>query len=202
MSNVNSNDFLTADISTLGKGNGGNNKSKIDADIYEAVCIAVCDAGIATKTYQGKEKKVQNAVLVWQIDHVNGFGSQSVVTDWVVVSGHENSNFMKNFIVPAKLNIKTIGDLVGKSVRVEIDHNDQGYPVIARYFASKKAIEVVDGLYLPAWIYEKGYKLRKHEKVVDGARPKTVKDESIQKPAVTSEEVYVEDSKDPSDLPF
>lgn len=193
-------DFLTTDLSSIGKGTGGANKSKIDADIYEAVCIGVCDAGISTKTYQGKDKQVQNAVLVWQIDHVNGFGSQSIVTDWVAVSGHENSNFMKNFIVPAKLTIKNIGDLIGKSVRVEIDHNDQGYPVITRYFASKKAIDVVDGLYIPTWIINKGYPLRKHTKVLDGARPVTPKTESTGK--TSAPEVAPSASEEASDLPF
>lgn len=196
-------DFLTTDLSSIGRGNGGGaNKSKIDADIYEAVCIGVCDAGISTKTYQGKDKQVQNAVLVWQIDYVNGFGSQSIVTDWIAVSGHENSNFMKNFVVPAKLKIKSIGDLIGKSVRVEIDHNDQGYPVITRYFASKKAIDVVDGLYIPTWIINKGYPLRKHTKVLDGARPVTPKTESTGKADQSLDVANSTEAANSDDLPF
>lgn len=197
MNNEINNNCLGMDIANIGKPTGaGGNKRKIEPDIYEAVCIAVCDAGISTKNYQGKEKKVQNVVLVWQLDHVNGFGSQSVVTDWVAVSGHENSNFMKNFIVPTKLNVKLIGDIVGKAVRMEIDHTEQGYPTIARYFASKKAIDVVDGLYVPAWIYAKGYPMLKHVKVLDGTRPKTEKSVEPQKPAIVSEEAKGDD------LPF
>lgn len=187
--------LFTSSINTLGNSKG-NSKSAIDADIYEAVCIGIADAGTSTKTWQGKEKQVANLVLVWQLDHINGFGSQSVVTDWVQPSGHENSNFTKNFLTPAKLKVNNLGELVGKAVRVEIEIGENGYPQITRYFASKKPIDVAEGLYLPAWIITKGYPTRTHDKVLAGARPVAVKAEGAET-APTAEEKAAGDS-----LPF
>ena len=162
-------------INTLGNSKG-NAKSKIEPDIYEAVIIGLADAGTSVKSWQGKDRTVQNIVLVMQIDHVNGFGSPSVVTDWVVPSGHDQSNFKKNFIDAAKLKITSLGDLVGAKVRVEIEDNADGFARVARYFVSKQPIDIAEGLYIPKWIVDKAYPIRKDPKVLDGVRPAPVAD--------------------------
>ena len=120
------NNFLTCPIAKIGGGNAGTSKSAIPEDIYEAVCIGVADAGKSESTWQGKTKMQQNAVIVWQIDFINGFGSQCVITDWVKPSGNENSRWTKEFITPSKLKLTSMGDLVGKTVRVEIGTNPEG----------------------------------------------------------------------------
>lgn len=165
-------DIFNSSVNSFGRGTGtGASKSKIEPDIYEGVIIALADAGKNEKVWQGQAKMVQQIVLAIQLEHVNGWGETSLVTDWQSVSGHENSNFTKNFLVPCKLaNIGSIGELVGKPIRVEIEDNAEGYPRIARYFASKKPIEPV-GAHLPKWLVEKGYPLRSHLAVLPGIRP-------------------------------
>ena len=172
---VEANDFLTCDINNIGKpaNGGGSKKSAIEADIYEAVIIGVCDAGKSEYEWQGKTKIQQNAVIVIQLDHINGFGTQSVVTTWVKPSGHENSKWTKEFITPTKLKIKSMGDLLGQAIRVEIEIDEKGYPNVTRYFASKKPIEVATGLYIPEWIYKKSYPMVKHNSILNGIRPKS-----------------------------
>ena len=172
------NNFLTCPLAKVGGGNNGSSKSAVPEDIYEAICIGVVDAGKSETTWQGKTKLQQNAVIVWQIDYINGFGSQTVITDWVKPSTHENSRWTKEFVTPTKLKLNSMGDLVGKAVRVEVGVNEQGYPTILRYFASKKPIDVAEGMYIPEWIYKKEYKFVKHAKVLEGVRPKTEKVET------------------------
>lgn len=162
-------------INTLGNSKGSP-KSKIEPDIYEAVIIGLADAGTSVKSWQGKDRTVQNIVLVMQIDHVNGFGSPSIVTEWVQPSNHDQSNFRKNFLDAAKLKINSLGDLVGAKVRVEIEDNTDGYAKVTRFFASKKPIEIAEGLYMPKWIVDKAYPIRKDPKVLDGVRPAPVAD--------------------------
>lgn len=195
------NDFLSADINSFGKTGGTNKKSTIEADIYEAVIIGVCDAGKSEYEWQGKTKIKQNAVIVMQLDHVNGFGSHSVVTTWVQPSGHENSKWTKEFVTPTKLQVKSMGDLIGKKVRVEIEIDEKGYPNVTRYFASKKGIEVAEGLYIPEWIYKKGYPMVKHQAILDGVRPKAEpkSDTPVANPAPTAS-TKVETASD--ELPF
>lgn len=180
-------------INTLGNSKG-NSKSKIEPDIYEAVIIGIADAGTSVKSWQGKDRTVQNVVLVMQLDHVNGFGSTSVVTDWVVPSGHDQSNFRKNFIDAAKLKINSLGDLVGAKIRVEIEDNADGFARVVRYFASKKPIDIADGMYMPKWIIDKQYPIRKDAKVLDGVRP------VADKPAPTAAPVSAQ--VDDTDLPW
>jgi len=167
------NNIFSSPINNIGgnKSTTGGSKSEIPEDIYEAVCIGLADAGESTTEYQGKQKTKRNIVLVWALDHVNGFDSTSVITDWRSPHNHENSAWTKEIIIPTKLKINALSDLVGKCVRVEIVKAENGYPQIARYFASKKPIEVPEGLYLPAWIYKKAYPFMKHNLVLDGARP-------------------------------
>jgi hypothetical protein len=170
MSNV-----FEAPVNSIGaKGNGGQ-KSAIPEDIYEAVCIGLADAGESTSEWQGKAKTKRNIVLVWALDHVNGFGSTSLVTDWRNPSTHDNSAWTKDLITPTKIKIISLKELIGKTVRVEIVKGDNGYAQIARYFASKTPMTVPEGLYLPAWLYTKGYPLIKHADVIDGPRPQAPK---------------------------
>lgn len=168
-------------MNSLGRTGNAGSKTKIEPDIYEAVIIAVADAGKAEKTWQGQTKTVNQIILAIQIDHVNGFGDQSMVTEWMTVSGHENSNFTKNFLVPCKLSVNSIGELVGKNIRVEIEDNAEGYAHIARYFASKKPHTAV-ATYLPKWLVEKGFPMRTMDVVIPGVRviaPKASGDELI-----------------------
>ena len=178
MSNV-----FDSSVNSFGRGTGnGASKSKIEPDIYEGVIVAIADAGKSEKVWQGQAKMVQQIVLAIQIEHVNGWGETSLVTDWQTVSGHENSNFSKNFLVPCKLaTIGSIGELVGKQIRVEIEENTEGYPRIARYFATKKPIEAV-ATHLPKWLVEKGYPLRSHATVIPGVRPMQPKADAVAQP--------------------
>lgn len=168
-------------MNSLGRSGNAGSKTKIDPDIYEAAIVAVADAGKAEKTWQGQTKVVNQIILAIQIEHVNGFGDQSMVTEWMTVSGHENSNFIKNFLVPCKLSVNSIGELVGKNIRVEIEDNAEGYAHIARYFASKKPHTAV-ATYLPKWLVEKGFPMRSMDVVIPGVRviaPKSSGDELI-----------------------
>lgn len=201
------NNIFENPINNIGsKGNGGQ-KSAIPEDIYEAICIGLADAGESTSEYQGKPKTRRNIVLVWALDHINGFGSQSVVTDWRNPSTHDNSAWTKEIIVPTKIKINTLSELVGKTVRVEIVKGDNGYPTIARYFASKAPMAIPEGLYLPAWLYTKGYPTVKAQIVNDGPRPQAPKAEAPAQAVQASQPAQVAGFNQPvakpdSDLPF
>ena len=178
----------------------GTSKAAIPEGIYEATCIGIADTGIKTDTYQGKEKKSQQVVLVWAINHVNGFGSQSVVTDWQKLGTHEKSNWMKNFITPSKISISSLKDLLGKNAKLTIIEDDKGYAVVSAYTASKAPFAVPAGLYLPAWLYTKQYPLLKHTAIIDGPRPKTETQVVATPEAVPVAPPVVATS--PVDLPF
>lgn len=184
-------------------------------EIYSAIVVGIANMGEVESTYQGEAKTAKKVSIAFALNYKFANGENAVVTQRYTLSLHEKSTLGKIFAKIGMDKSATLGDLIGKQVRVEIIHKGE-YANIGSILAATKTKMETPKVYLPTWWYEANYEMGKAKGVLEGARPKagttdikvrkygtqeqvtiTVPTTELQAPEVANDETQAGD-----DLPF
>lgn len=149
-------------------------KSLLEAGIYNAVCIGIADLGMQTSTFDGAEKIQRKISIAFALETKNGWGETPVLSRKFTLSFNEKAA-LANFLAAWKVPTEKITDIISKSAQLLLTISEDGkYNNIANVLPPKQKVPVPQGIYIPSFWFDRGWKIYNAVGVPSTRRPKVL----------------------------